>query len=70
MHTHGTARNWAERYFLSEKSLIEMTMLIDEITQRLDHLGIRERTGVNRAKWSEAEKTIILKVVIAGKIDV
>ncbi|KAG4078989.1 hypothetical protein HA402_001644 [Bradysia odoriphaga] len=66
MNTHGTARNWAERYFLNEKSLIEMTMLIEEITQRLDRLGIRERTGVNRAKWSEAEKTIILKVVIAG----
>lgn len=51
---------------MNEKSLEEMTLLIAEITERLERLGIKERTGVNRAKWSPAEKSIILKVVIAG----
>ncbi len=43
-----------------------MTHLIAEITMRLERLGVKERMGVNRAKWSAAEKSIILKVVIAG----
>lgn len=44
-----------------------MSHLIDEITRRLERLGIKERTGVHRAKWDAAERSIILKVAIAGK---
>lgn len=44
-----------------------MSNLIVEITERLARFGVKERTGVNRAKWSPAERSIILKVVIAGK---
>ncbi|KAJ6634101.1 putative ATP-dependent RNA helicase spindle-E, partial [Pseudolycoriella hygida] len=62
----GNTKNWTERYFLNEKSLMEMTNLIDELTERLSRLGIKERSGANRATWSHAEKSIILKVVIAG----
>lgn len=63
-----SAKNWTDRYYLSRRSLLEMTELIKEITGRLDRLGIRERTGVNRTTWSPAEKSMILKVVIAGNI--
>lgn len=45
-----------------------MRDLVKEITERLERLGIKECMGVNQATWSPAEKSIILKVVIAGSI--
>lgn len=67
MQVTGNVKTWAGRYYLNEKSLIEMSLLINEITIRLERLGIKESTGVNRAKWDAAERSIILKVAIAGK---
>lgn len=61
-----TERLWASRYYLNIKSLKEMAVLVQEITDRLDRLGIRERTGNLAVKWTPAEKSIILKCVIAG----
>lgn len=69
VEAEGCTKNWTERYFLNEKSLIEMHDLISEIKERLDKLGIREPEGVHRAKWSHAERSIIMKVAIAGMLN-
>lgn len=63
-----TERLWASRYYLNIKSLNEMAVLVQEITDRLERLGIRERIGNQAVKWTPAEKSIILKCVIAGKL--
>lgn len=64
----GKAQQRAEREFcnthcLDVRSLHECHHLVQELKQRLDKLGIREATAV---RWTEQEKAIILKVVIAG----
>lgn len=57
---------WANRYFLEVAALYECYTQKQEITKRLERLGISPRTGYNRVIWSNSEKSIILKVVIAG----
>lgn len=59
-------RIWANRFFLQVKSLKEMTVLISELTQRLDRLGISQPAGRHAVRWTSAEKSIVLKCVIAG----
>lgn len=59
-------RVWAQRFYLSVRSLKEMTLLINELTQRLDRLGLSARSGANAVRWTSAEKAIVLKCVIAG----
>ena len=44
-----------------------MSLLVEELTSRLKNLGITESVGVHRVTWTPAEKSFILKVVIAGK---
>lgn len=73
-HTQGdftedeTEAAWTRRYKLQIRHLKEIAALVKELTQRLERLGIREQTGVHRATWTQAEKNIILKIVIAGKL--
>lgn len=62
-----TERLWASRYFLQIKSLKEMRVLVTELTERLERMGIRKQTGVQSVQWSPAEKSIILKCIIAGE---
>ncbi|KAG4067051.1 hypothetical protein HA402_000042 [Bradysia odoriphaga] len=59
-------KNWADRYYLNERSLSEMSDLIKEIKERLDRFGIKDNEDTNRTNWTATEKSIILKVVIAG----
>lgn len=48
------------------RSLKEMSHLIDELKQRIKHLGLIEPTGAHKIIWTEQEKPIVLKTVIAG----
>ena len=57
---------FCQRHFLEIKSLHECSTLIVEIKNRLEKMNIKELTGYNRAIWKTNEKSIILKVVIAG----
>lgn len=43
-----------------------MSDLIKEIRERLDRFGIKEHEESDRTKWSPTEKSLILKVIIAG----
>lgn len=60
--------SWGRRLCLNIKSLKEMANLVQELTSRLQRFGITEITGVHRVKWTNAEASVILKCVIAGKI--
>lgn len=57
---------WARKYYLNTKSLKEMSYLIEEIKKRLMHFNIREFEGTDRTFLLEREKSIILKICIAG----
>lgn len=57
---------YANRYFVQLRSLTEMSNLIDELKHRIKHIGLVEPTGIHKIVWSEKEKPIVLKVVIAG----
>lgn len=59
---------WGEKFFIDISAMYECEQQIKEITQRLEHLGIKPLVGVNRSAWANSEKAIILKIVIAGKI--
>lgn len=59
-------REFCHKHNLDMRSMNECHSLVQELTQRLDKLGIREHQGVDKIRWTDPEKVIILKVVIAG----
>lgn len=56
-------RDYCNRHFLDVRSLHECHQLVQELTRRLDKLGIKQVSDVDRIRWNEQEKSIILKVV-------
>uniref|UniRef100_A0A182VKH7 Probable ATP-dependent RNA helicase spindle-E n=1 Tax=Anopheles merus TaxID=30066 RepID=A0A182VKH7_ANOME len=64
--TGGDTTEWCNRYMLDRKSLIEMAELVQEITMRLKTANIRVVSGANNARWTDRERTVVLKVVMAG----
>uniref|UniRef100_A0A182N759 ATP-dependent RNA helicase spindle-E n=1 Tax=Anopheles dirus TaxID=7168 RepID=A0A182N759_9DIPT len=61
--TGGDTIAWCRRYMLDLKSLTEMAELVQEITMRLRSANIR---FVSAAGWTNREKTVVLKVIMAG----
>lgn len=59
-------KDFCNKHCLDVRSLHECHHLVQELTRRLEKLGIQAMGGVERVTWTEQEKTIILKVVIAG----
>lgn len=59
-------REFCNRHYLDVRSLHECHQLVQELTKRLEKLGIYELAGNDRLRWTEEEKSIILKMVIAG----
>ncbi|XP_058062573.1 probable ATP-dependent RNA helicase spindle-E [Anopheles bellator] len=64
--TGGNTAQWCHRNGLELKSLSEMAELVREIQHRLSVNDVKEVTGVNRVIWSQGEKGLILKVIMAG----
>ncbi|XP_055533952.1 probable ATP-dependent RNA helicase spindle-E [Wyeomyia smithii] len=62
----GDMANWTRRMSLDLKCLVDMAELIREIKDRLQKAGLKETSGPNRVVWSSREKTVILKVIMAG----
>ena len=54
------------RHYLDVRSLHECHNMVQELTQRLEKLGIYELAGNDRLRLTEQEKSIILKMAIAG----
>lgn len=59
-------REFCYKHNLDMRSMNECHQLVQELMQRLDKLGIREHQGVEKIHWTDPEKVVILKVVIAG----
>lgn len=57
---------WARRYFLQMRALRETATLVRELKERLEKMGISETKGQGRFTWSQQEKPLILKIVMAG----
>ncbi|KAJ4435831.1 hypothetical protein ANN_18450 [Periplaneta americana] len=62
----GGEKTWARRYYIQLKTMREVNVLVQDLTQRLKKLGIETTTGYGRVIWSDLEKPLVLKVVIAG----
>ncbi|XP_058836204.1 probable ATP-dependent RNA helicase spindle-E [Topomyia yanbarensis] len=62
----GDMASWTRRMSLDLKCLMDMAELIREIKDRLKRIGFKETYGPNRVVWSSREKTVILKVIMAG----
>lgn len=59
-------REWANKFCLDVDALQECHVQINEIKCRLERMNIKSGQGVNSIQWDDNEKSIILKVVIAG----
>lgn len=56
------------RHSVDIRSLHDCYLLVEELRSRLYRLNIEEPTGVDRVIWRDYERSIILKVVIAGTL--
>ncbi|XP_015109317.1 probable ATP-dependent RNA helicase spindle-E [Diachasma alloeum] len=57
---------WARRSFLQIRVMREVEATVNEITQRLESLGIKETRGPLKIQWNPTEFQFVLKVIIAG----
>ncbi|XP_075146643.1 tudor domain containing 9 protein spindle E [Haematobia irritans] len=57
---------WANRYYINLRSIKEMHLLIQELKERLNSYNFKVQNSYQRVHWIDREKTIILKIVIAG----
>uniref|UniRef100_A0A182QHI4 Probable ATP-dependent RNA helicase spindle-E n=1 Tax=Anopheles farauti TaxID=69004 RepID=A0A182QHI4_9DIPT len=62
--TGGDTVAWCQRYMLELKSLTEMEELVQELTVRLMRANIQSARCA--AGWTTSEKTLVLKVIMAG----
>lgn len=66
LHDDESQYAWANRYYINLRSMKEMHLLIQELRERLDSFHFRVQNSYQRVHWMDREKTIILKIVIAG----
>lgn len=59
-------RAWGQKFGLDIDALQQCHIQINEIKCRLERINITSEKGVNAVHWDDNEKSIILKVVIAG----
>ncbi|KAM7364026.1 putative ATP-dependent RNA helicase spindle-E isoform 2-T2 [Cochliomyia hominivorax] len=57
---------WANQNYINIRSIREMHLLVKDIKDRLNGFGIKETNRSQFSHWQEWEKTIMLKVIIAG----
>jgi len=51
LNNYDAERHWAQRNGVQAKILRELHVLVNEITQRLQQLGITESVGINKVVW-------------------
>ncbi|KAH8417162.1 hypothetical protein KR222_005196 [Zaprionus bogoriensis] len=61
-----SAEQWARRFNVNLRSLKEMHLLVQELHQRCAALNLQSMPFEACQMWSDREKSIILKVIIAG----
>ncbi|XP_017772489.1 PREDICTED: probable ATP-dependent RNA helicase spindle-E [Nicrophorus vespilloides] len=57
---------WCRQHFVSLKALREWKLMIDEITKRLDNMGLRPPAGPTAVIHSQVDLMLMLKLVISG----
>ncbi|KAJ9575275.1 hypothetical protein L9F63_025775, partial [Diploptera punctata] len=62
----GGEKAWAQRYFIQIKTMKEVNVLVQDLTLRLKNMGIVTTRGYGRVIWSDLEKPLVLKVILAG----
>nr|XP_016995353.2 probable ATP-dependent RNA helicase spindle-E [Drosophila takahashii] len=65
-HEQESAIRWAKRFHVSLRSLKEMHLLVQELRTRCTNLGLIPFTVDPSQRMGDREKSIILKVIIAG----
>ncbi|KAH8363289.1 hypothetical protein KR084_007780 [Drosophila pseudotakahashii] len=65
-HEQESAIRWAKRFHVSLRSLKEMHLLVQELRTRCTNLGLVPFTADPSQRMGDREKSIILKVIIAG----
>ncbi|XP_015515166.1 probable ATP-dependent RNA helicase spindle-E [Neodiprion lecontei] len=66
LSTKAAEKSWALRHFIQIRVLREVDAMIQDIEKRLSKMGITETVGTNRVRYTEVEKPLVLKIVIAG----
>ncbi|XP_046744424.1 probable ATP-dependent RNA helicase spindle-E [Diprion similis] len=66
LSTKAAEKSWALRHFIQIRVLREVDAMIQDIEKRLSKMGITETVGTNRVRYSEVEKPLVIKIVIAG----
>lgn len=59
-------KGWLKQNYLSARAMSEWKILVKEITERLNRLGIREAVGERRIVLTSIESPLMLKVVMCG----
>lgn len=57
---------WTKHYSINLRAIKEMHLLVQELRERLATMNLKEQTTYQRVHWMDREKTIILKIIIAG----
>ncbi|XP_011864372.1 PREDICTED: probable ATP-dependent RNA helicase spindle-E [Vollenhovia emeryi] len=66
LNTYQTERQWAQRNGFDTKALHELDVLVNEITERLKRMNIKESVGINKVIWQGADRDFVLQVALAG----
>lgn len=61
-----SAEQWARRFNVNLRSLKEMHLMVQELRQRCISLNLQPMPYKSSLNWSDRERPIILKVIIAG----
>ncbi|KAM8704174.1 hypothetical protein ACLKA7_008726 [Drosophila subpalustris] len=61
-----SAQQWARRFNVSLRSLKEMHLMVQELRDRCVNLNLQRMPFEACQPWSDREKSIVLKVIIAG----
>ncbi|XP_015171720.1 PREDICTED: probable ATP-dependent RNA helicase spindle-E [Polistes dominula] len=66
LNSRDIEKRWAKRQFVQIKVLREIESLVLEVTKKLKDFNIVESVGINKVKWDDEIRPLILKIVIAG----
>lgn len=59
-------KGWLKQNYLSARAMGEWRIMVKEITERLNRLGIKESVGPQRVVLTQIESNLVLKVVMCG----
>ncbi|XP_012255284.2 probable ATP-dependent RNA helicase spindle-E [Athalia rosae] len=64
--TNVDEKNWAQSHFIQIRVLREVHVMVQEIGRKLSKMNINETVGDKRVMYSNMEKPLVIKFLIAG----